>query len=681
METNIVDVEVVISPETVPIEYVPDPIDEYLVIVNMPEDWEIVHNYIIEENEIDGIPNRQIPCTKFKEYSLRASIYEMSIEEAEVLRTHPKVESVELNPEKYPQPQSLMTDRFRKVVAFNKPRLTAALDSESTAHTNGIRSNWSMNFANQPSSLPYRGVGIITVSIYNQDIQYSLTGNNVDAVTIDSGAAVTHPEFLNSDGTTRMKDLILDGPYKVDKAYFDNNGLTYTKIIDGLNCGTSCTEAAARSWWSNTSNRSAAFSSLGTVTIPSTYTAEQAHSKNASSNPITSGHGTACASQIGGKSFGLAFESNLWTIRISLGSAGGVLGSNVAVDACTIFHNAKKISQSGDPDPTILNNSYGITSSTGNTSNSTYNIGYRGNTLTYTGTGSDTDVPANGGSARNHKQFTVNVFGFSQNFAYNGSGQYNGHSTSSNSAAEDAIAAGVIVVSSAGNTNQKLSDKDDVDFDNWYVLSSIYINRCGGIQRGFSGDHTVDKGVIRVGALDCSVEPADQKQGSTAYAIRKVCYSANGPMIDIWAPGEQTMAAGYSGSYENYPRADDSNFYDTWFNGTSAAGPNAASLLCLYLETNRKANQADVKNWMKTSGSSEIALSDPYPGINDTEYWSVNYNSTYDMAGTQYDSYNVRGNGNLRGATKRVIHNPYANNTRPAITNGASISGVSFKQI
>ena len=420
---------------------------------------------------------------------------------------------------------------------------------------------------------------------------------------------------------------------------------------------------------------------MGTITIPSTYTAEQAHSKNAASNPIISGHGTACASQIGGKSFGFAFKSNLWTIRIALGSSGGVLGSSVAVDACTIFHNAKKISQSGDPDPTILNNSYGVTYSTGNTNGSTYTIGYRGNTLTYTGTGSNTTVPTNSGSARNHKQFSVNASGSSQSYSYTGSGQYNGHLTSSNTAAEDAIAAGVIVVSSAGNTNQKLSDKDDVDFDNWYALSTNYINRCGGIQRGFSGDHTVDKGVIRVGALDCSVEPADQKQGAAAYSIRKVCYSANGPMIDIWAPGEMTMAAGYSGSYEDYAREDDSNFYDTWFNGTSAAGPNAASLICLYLETNRKANQADVKKWLKSRGSVEIALSDPYPGINDTGYWSLTYNSTYDRADTLYDSYNVRGNGNLRGAAKRVIHNPYANNTRPAITNGASMSGISFKQI
>ena len=70
MIVNEVDLDV-ISPDTVPVEYTPDPIDEYLVIVNMPEDWEIVHNFIIEENEIDGIPNRQIPCTNLKEYSLR----------------------------------------------------------------------------------------------------------------------------------------------------------------------------------------------------------------------------------------------------------------------------------------------------------------------------------------------------------------------------------------------------------------------------------------------------------------------------------------------------------------------------------------------------------------------------------------------------------------------------------
>ena len=38
-----------VTPEKI---YRPDEIDEYIVIVNLPEDWEEVHNYIINENEI-----------------------------------------------------------------------------------------------------------------------------------------------------------------------------------------------------------------------------------------------------------------------------------------------------------------------------------------------------------------------------------------------------------------------------------------------------------------------------------------------------------------------------------------------------------------------------------------------------------------------------------------------------
>ena len=56
--------------EDTPIKYYRhDPIDEYTVIVNLPEDWEVVHNYIINENEIDGIPNRKINCSNIQEFS------------------------------------------------------------------------------------------------------------------------------------------------------------------------------------------------------------------------------------------------------------------------------------------------------------------------------------------------------------------------------------------------------------------------------------------------------------------------------------------------------------------------------------------------------------------------------------------------------------------------------------
>ena len=150
-------------------------------------------------------------------------------------------------------------------------------------------------------------------------------------------------------------------------------------------------------------------------------------------------------------------------------------------------------------------------------------------------------------------------------------------------------------------------------------------------------------------------------------------------MIDIWAPAEMTMAAGYTINYEYYQRQDNSNFYDCWFNGTSSAGPNACSLIALYLETNRKATQSDVKNWLDRHGSVEINLSDPYPDPNSVGYWSQSYNATYDASSNINDSYNFRGNGNLRGATKRVLRNPFANNTQSSII-GVNISGISFTQ-
>ena len=649
-------------------------IDEYIVIVNLPEDWDEVHNYIINENEIDGIPNRKIECINDQVFSLRSAVYMMSSEEAAVLKTHPKVEEVELNPEKFPQPMSMDTFKFKKNVAFNKPTYTNAYDNETTSHTNSIRSNWSHLFVNSgQSSSPYQGVGITTTTIVNQDILYSLSGKGVDAVIIDSGVSVTHPEFIADDGTYRVRDVILDGPYKVDPAAF--SGYTETVTIDGVNIGTRAQEARARSWWSNTSIRSAAFQSLGTVTVSSSYTRVHAHSKSGSS-AITSSHGTSCASQIGGKWHGLAFECNLWNIRISFGD--GFISSATALNACTIFHNAKKIAQDV-ADPTLINNSYGGTSSTGNDNGTTYTIGYRGNTQTYTGSGSHGTVPANSGGARCHKQFTYHNGSSSQTATYGSSGQYMAAFTSTSSAAENAISAGCIVVASAGNRNMKISDKDDIDFNNWYGNSSTYINRVGGVQKGFSGDHDPYKGTIRVGALDCAVEPDSEKQGATKFNFRKTAYSSNGPMVTVWAPAEMTMAASY-GDNEDYDREDDTDYHDQWFNGTSSASPNCCSVIALELQTNPKSTQSDILKLLRDGhlAITSDKLSDPYPNVNDAAYWSMTYNSTYD-ASEAGECYNVRGDGNLRGAPKRVLNNPYASNLIPKVS-GVNVSGISFHQ-
>ena len=674
------EIELYISPETEVAQYIPESIDEYLVIVKDQNEWEEIHNYIIHENEIDGIPNRKIECFNLQEFSLRSSVYLMSIGEAEILKQHPKIERVELNPDKYPQPQSLESLRYKKPIAFSKPKVTANRDAADISYTNGLRSNWSHLFANNPSSFPFRGVGITTTDRVSSDMPYSLSGKNVDAVIIDSGVTPLHPEFRNSDGTSRVKDVILDGPYKVDPEYFDTNGYTYTKIVDGVNLGVGISTTAAHEWWQNSSARSSKFQSLGTVSINSLYTLGHVATKtaNINGNQLVNGHGTSCASQIGGSSFGLAFNCNLWGIRIALGGVGGYIAGPSALNICAIWHNAKKIN-SNDPDPTLINNSWGQTFFTGNTNGVSYTHGYRGSTLSYTGTGNVGFIPANSGACRNNKYFTVNVFGSSSTLFYSGSGQYtpvsSGESTSS--AAENAIAAGCIVVTSAGNQNQKLSDYSDLDYNNWYSVSTTYINRVGGVSKGFTGLDERTKGSIRVGALDNGVEPADSKQGATPYSIRKVCYSNCGPMINLWAPGEMTMAAGYTISSEDYVRNDDPNFYDTWFNGTSAASPNACSVIALCLEANRNFKQSDVVDWLDRHGTVEIDLSDPYSDPNESGYWTLNYSATFDASSSIGDSYNVRGNGNLRGAPKKVLRNPYASNNPPSIR-GVTLNNINF---
>lgn len=690
------------------IDYTPSDIDEYEVVVLLPEYWEEIHNYIINENEIDGIPNRRITCLNEKCSSLRTAVYEMSVAEADVLRAHEKIETVQLNPDKYPQPNSEFPDRFKKEVAFNKylavdiNRSTGGQVEEWKWHpiqdVNGLRSNWAMRFMNDPenffTSYTPGPVGVGSTTLATGDLEYSYTGKNVDAITIDSGVGVLHPEFIANDGSYRLKDVVMDGPFSIDPDYFTSNNYTYTKVVDGITIGVGIASDKAREWWTDSTKRSAKFSSLDTITsIPTTYTYGQAiataeHTND--SNPIISSHGTSCASQIGGKNFGLAFEANMWTIRIALGGSGGVISGATAIDISRIFHQAKKINDPINHDPTVVNNSFGAIGAAGNNSGTQYNYGYRGNTDFYIGSGTNYVMPADSKGILNFTIATFNNpnYGFIAQLSA-GSGRFLINSSSAvttSAAAEDAIAAGVIMVAASGNDNQKKADKSDPDFNNWYSTNSTVISRVTGVQQGFSGDHDQGKGTIRVGNLS-NFSTANtnntglDRQGNTSYKPIKAASSANGPMIDIFAPGQGTMAASYQPSYDNqsFMRTDNSSFYDAYFGGTSSACPNTVGLICLYLESNRSANQQDVRNWLTTEGCKENVIQDPYPDIDTDNYWNRNYTGSLDQPDNPWESMCRGGCGNLRGAPNRVVFNPFANSSPPTFK-GVKFSGISFKQ-
>ena len=100
----------------------------FTVYVKDAKDWKEIHDYIIYENNLDDIPNRQISVVSELAFSPKRSVYSMSEDEADVLRNHPKVglvtyssmhNEVVLEQRKYDQEHNRLTNAFRFQDTFN----------------------------------------------------------------------------------------------------------------------------------------------------------------------------------------------------------------------------------------------------------------------------------------------------------------------------------------------------------------------------------------------------------------------------------------------------------------------------------------------------------------------------------------------------------------------------------
>ena len=633
---------------------------KYTLAVTSPEYWNTIHNALIVDSNEDGIPDRKVTCSDSKCHSPTRGTYLLTHEEASEISKHPQVKWIELSPtdhpHSYPEPVPA-TKRFRRDVKIYRDITSNAPPGIATAGESN-RTNWAV-----------RRVGLQTngdgwPNVFGQpaptfsDIRYSLTGKNVDLVIQDSGVLQYHPEFIDDDGKSRVRDVVLDGPYYIDPTYFNNNNYTYTKPDGRIGI----TTASAHAWWEGALGRSASFSSIGTVQIPDSYTVANALGIGGSSHTMSDSHGTGCAGLAAGKNFGLAFESNIWTISIF---APANIATEASYDALKIFHQHKPVNTAtGRKNPTVVNGSWG------------YYAGFNSGTQVY----------------YSFKGATGNFTGYSssstgvQALAYGlGSGQYYNrqYSTSSRSnsidtAGDEMVDAGVIFVCAAGNDNQRLGIGTNDPHLNDYLTTLNSSDSRSGIpngpgstcpsghrnfihpQRNGYNESTDFHPTICVGAMDEFIE--------SDYKERQASYSNNGPGIDVWAPADETLSAGMRaangdqlGTETNYARYN-SNFVDRLFNGTSAASPVVAGVVALFLESKPSATSGEVLDFIKTQASqilSDTEWLNPYPTDNNAEYWRQEFNN--------------------RGAASRVLFDPTASDTRPVIS-GVNISGISFQQ-
>ena len=151
-----------------------------------------------------------------------------------------------------------------------------------------------------------------------------------------------------------------------------------------------------------------------------------------------------------------------------------------------------------------------------------------------------------------------------------------------NADVEDAISEGVVIVAAAGNNNYHCVPDGDPDYSNTVtLLSGTYL-----YNRGASPGNSLN--TICVGAL------------GNRHDFRRSTYSNFGPLIDIFAPGNNILSA-----YNNSGLADSkyggapNYFYP--IQGTSMASPQVAGVLACLATGKERFNQNDAKGYLNNT--------------------------------------------------------------------------------
>lgn len=284
----------------------------YNVILSNSSKCDEIHDFLISKtNNLNGIPNESVECVNRKSHSKLRTSYLLTDDEVNIIKQNPDVLTVELDKQYYPddnielcskptpsfkyprktyswRPQNRffmqrehrigsdeyymfeipwqnkgsssnlnLRQTYSKITpnvdipngldegsgfmrAFLEPKPIVGLDS-NVVSWGKIRTNYKYN--------PWAGIS--SCIIRNDNVSSSRDGSDVDLVIQDNGIDKHHPEFLDENGNSRVRDIIIHGPAYVDASYFESNpSKTY---VD---------------WWENASNRSPINQSLGTITIP-----------------------------------------------------------------------------------------------------------------------------------------------------------------------------------------------------------------------------------------------------------------------------------------------------------------------------------------------------------------------------------------------------------------------------
>lgn len=485
------------------------------------------------------VPEREVECCKRREIS-RNTHYMLTEEEANALKLDSRVRAVARIDER----PKLIFDATQTSY-FNR-----GFDTDSN-HTNDFHNtdkNWGLYRYFVDSSPANWGEESGNASAFprsNQTISWDLEGEHVDIVINDELADPDHPEFaVNADGTGGSRVQSIDWT-----DYHDGNVFYWKSFLFDLrkNHGSLCGSCAAGN--TNGLARKANLYFINVTDRPKY--AKFYGTRSGSVLTVTSVVAGSEAIEVGDY-IDSSYDSDLGNyIQIgSLGTGSGGVGTynlTTAIgsvptnnqpitseyfasdlyegdlycfDYIRAWHKSKPVnSVTNRRNPTVLNASYGTNAIV--PYSSLTSIEYRGTTYTSSNT---TWTPANlyatFGLVPSPNVVLGETDATATNFVY--------PATAADLQAdwEDAIADGILIVTSAGNTRNKIDVSTGNDYNNTYNNNSSNKYMDGGFKN-------VTDAVI-VGSLSNKIQAGSEYKSS---------FSNAGPRVDVFATGSKIIGA------------------------------------------------------------------------------------------------------------------------------------------
>tara|TARA_A100001515_G_scaffold39045_1_gene30730 strand:+ start:24982 stop:27291 length:2310 start_codon:yes stop_codon:yes gene_type:complete len=388
----------------------------FTVYVKDAKDWKEIHDYIIYENNLDDIPNRQISVVSELAFSPKRSVYSMSEDEADVLRNHPKVglvtyssmyNEVVLEQAKYDQEHDRLTDAFRFQDTFNSTKFYNALTFPphntddpidcKTEHisfwrrdtntvfdintplpqgtTNGVYRDLSFGGIGIGSTNPGVGLTFTQWGLHRHSYKEnpfkagypdSVNGSLDNEVITDKDVAFSltgkHVDVVIMDSGViwNHPEFLLPGITTIStyRSTTDSEGNSYDASTEWVKPYTRVRDILL----DGKSDYGIDWEAEGLVSagagILTAYNRQNVLSQ--SGIGTDNGHGTHVASTAAGNVFGHAPEANIWSIACVDRSDVGFAEASDGFDYIKVWHKKKPINPvTGRKNPTIVNCSWG----------------------------------------------------------------------------------------------------------------------------------------------------------------------------------------------------------------------------------------------------------------------------------------------------------------------------------